>query len=254
MSACEFCREEVEDGAPKCHHCGESLTARAPQPVDDLSQVLGWAFQDPDWVVKIIIGTACLLTMCLLLPVCAVVGYKLRIARQQRRAPGVTPMPGWGEPGALIKDGAKVLFSMFLAMFTLVFAAGAFVGVGVLLDLALTGQPGVFLGLFGVVAYAGLLLGALAFNYLFPAVEMEVLETGSPFSALHVRALWRRLTQRPGDYFLMFIYHFVTGMIGGFLAFLLYAPVAWSMYTQGALLGRYLAQQRAKDAALGLEP
>ena len=104
-----------------------------------------------------------------------------------------------------------------------------------------------------MVAYLAFFVTMLAFTYLTPAIELEYLETGSPLAALHLGALWRRVTVRPGDYLLLFIYHFVTQMIGGFLAILLYAPVTWSLYTQGAILGRYLAQQRAKDAALGLD-
>lgn len=254
MSTCPFCSEDLPDGAAKCHHCGEALSQRKQKQGDDLSEVLGWVFQDPNWVVKIIIGTACILTSCLFfIPMFALQGYKFRIARQQRRAPGAAPMPEWDEPGALIVDGFKEFVSMFLAVLSIMLGLGMVVGAGFAIDLALTGKPGPFALILGMAAYAGFFVTMMAFTYFVPAIELEYLETGSPFAALHVKALWRRVTTRAGDYFLLFIYHFVTQMIGGFLAVLLYAPVTWSLYTQGAILGRYLAQQRAKDAALGLD-
>lgn len=251
---CPFCSEDLPEGAAKCHHCGEALGERpSARPSDDLSEVLGWVFKDPNWVVKIVIGTACLFLSCLFVPLFALQGYKLRVARQQRRAPGAVPMPEWDDPGALIVDGLKEFVCVFLVVMLMLMGLGVVVAAGIGIDVATSGQPGPFTALFAMLAYVGIFVFALGFNYVMPAIELELLETGSPLSSLHVGAIWRRITVRPGDYFLLFIYHFVTQMIGGFLAILLYAPVTWSLYTQGALLGRYLAQQRAKDAALGLD-
>lgn len=256
MSTCQYCSEEVEPAATKCRHCGEPLVARKPEKsTDELSQVIGWVFEDPNWVVKIVIGTASLLFGCFLfmLPLFALSGFKFRIARQQRRAPGATPMPEWDDFGALILDGLKEFVCMFSAGMMLVCGLGVLAGLGLAVDLLLTGQPGVFTAITVGAAYLGLMLGALTMTYFVPAIELEFLETGSPLGAFHFRSLWRRVTNRPGDYFLLFIYHFVVQLIGSFGAILLYAPVVWGIYTQGALLGRYLAQQRVKDAALGIE-
>lgn len=254
MSTCPFCSEGVADAAEKCPHCGETLTERpSKQQGDDLSEVLGWVFKDPSWIVKVVIGTACIFTSCLFLPMFALQGYKFRIARQQRRAPGATPMPEWDDPGQLIFDGLKAFISMFLAVLMIFMVLGGVVGLGFGLDIAVSGKPGPFSVILAMAAYLGFFVTMLVFSYAVPAIEMEYLETGSPFAALHLGAVWRRITVRAGDYFLLFIYHFVTQMIGGFLAILLYAPVTWSLFTQGAILGRYLAQQRAKDAALGLD-
>lgn len=256
MSLCPYCSEEVAADAQKCRHCGEPLVAKkVDRSTDDLSQVMGWVFEDPNWVVKVVVGTASLLLGCFLvfIPVFALSGFKLRIARQQRRAPGATPMPEWDDWGSLIVDGLKEFACMVSASLMLVGALTLLGLAGVALDLLLTGKPGLFTAITVGAAYLGLILGALVFSYFVPAIELELLETGSPFSAFHFGSIWRRVARRPGDYFLMFIYHFVVQMIGGFGAFLLYAPVVWGMYTQGAILGRFLAQQRVKDAALGLD-
>lgn len=257
MSTCQYCSEEVEPGAAKCRHCGEPLVAKKvdTRATDDLSAVVGWVFQDPNWVVKIIIGTASLLFGCVffLIPLFALSGFKLRIARQQRRAPGATPMPEWDDWGTLIVDGLKEFACMF-SVTMLLLGSLTIVGlIGLAVDMVITGQPGLFTAIMVGVAYLGLFIGAFAMSYFVPAIELELLETGSPLSSFHFRSLWRRVTTRPGDYFLMFIYHFVVQMIGGMGAILLYAPVVWGMYTQGAILGRYLAQQRVKDAALDAE-
>lgn len=253
MTTCPFCSEHIVEGTTKCPHCGEGLTPRPGRDGGELSEVLGWVFRDPEWAIKIIIGTVCLLAGCLLAPLFALQGYKFRIARQQQRAPGATPMPGWDQPGALIWDGLKQTISMCILLLLLYASVGLLWALGFLVDLATTGQPGPFAAIGFMVFVAGLAAGALCLTYFMPAIELEFLETGSPFASLHLGAVWRRVTTRPGDYFELFLYHFLSQVIGGLLSFLLYAPVTWGMFTQGAILGRYLARQRAKDAALGLD-
>jgi hypothetical protein len=257
LSTCQYCSEEVEPGAVKCRHCGEPLVAKKvdTRPTDDLSAVMGWVFQDPNWVVKIVIGTASLLLGCFLflIPIFALSGFKLRIARQQRRAPGATPMPEWDDWGTLIVDGLKEFCCMASAGMMLVGTLTVLALIGPAVDFMTTGKAGLFTGITVGAAYLGLIIGAFTMQYFIPAIELELLETGSPLSTFHFRSIWRRITKRPGDYFMMFIYHFVVTMIGQFGAILLYAPIVWSLYTQGAILGRYLAQQRVKDAALDAE-
>jgi hypothetical protein len=258
VRACPFCSEQIHPNAVKCVHCGEPLP---PPPAakksrgqdEDLSAVLGWTFEDPNWIAKVGIGTVCIIFGGLIIPFFILEGYKLRIARQQLRAPGATPMPEFDDLGELILDGLKMFCNMLVISFGFVLAAAILVGGGAALDMAVSGQVGPFLALAVVLCYAGLIFGSLGFAFLIPAIEIEFLETGSPLSVLHVRSMWRRISKRPGDYFIMFAYHFLASLIGQFLQFLLCAPLAWAFFTQGCIVGRFLAQQRVKDGAKELD-
>jgi hypothetical protein len=255
MKTCPFCSESIEPASVKCRHCGEAMPEAKPrQQGDELTEAFKWVFEDPNWVVKLFIGVACAVfgVFLCMIPMFALIGYKVRVMRQQARAPGATPMPEWDDWGTLIIDGLKLWFGQMLFVFMMLMVLGLFAGGGIGLDLLTSGQPGPFTAIGVVLGYGGLIVMALGFNYLIPAIEVEYLLTGSPIAALHFRRLWRRMMTRPGDYFMLFIYHFITGMIGGMLAILLYLPFMWSWYTQGAIIGRWVAQQRAKDAALGL--
>lgn len=257
MRACPFCSEELHPNAVKCVHCGEPLPGGAPAKPrtsnDDLSAVLGWAFEDPNWIAKLGIGTVCLLFSGFLIPFFILEGYKLRIARQQLRAPGATPMPEFDDLGELILDGLKMFCNLLIFALGVIVAGGVLVGGCVALDFGASGQPGPFTALAVFVVYIGLILGSIVFQFFLPIVEIELLETGSPASILHVRSMWRRVMRRPGDHFVLCAYAFLASLIGQFLQFLLCAPLAWAIFTQGAMIGRFLAQQRAKDAARDLD-
>jgi len=258
---CPFCAEPMNAADTKCKACGEALVKRPSvlsggDPIDPM-QILGWAMKDPNWITKGLIGAACFLGMVFFfIPFFALIGYKLRCARQQLESPGAEPMPEWDDFFGLVGDGLKLMLSVFLLMFVLALLAGLFIGAMAAIDIATSGQPGPFMGIAGVVCYFGFILFTMIFQIVFlPAIELEYLETGSLTSAMHFGSLWRRMSTRFGDYLTMAVVYFLIGMIAQMAGFLLlcigiYFTTPVGMFTQGALLGRYLAQQRAKDAAL----
>ncbi len=257
---CPFCAEPMNAADTKCKACGEALVKRPTvlsggDPVDP-TQVLGWFLKDPSWVQKGLIGMACIFGSIVILPFCALWGYKLRCARQQMESPGAEPMPEWDGFMDMAMDGLKLFISMMLITFGFTFLFMLFIGVMVGLDFATSGQPGPFMAIGLTVGYFGLIAFSMIFQIaVLPAIELEYLETGSVASSLHFGALWRRMTARVGDYLTMAVVYFLIGMVSQMVGMLLlcigmYFTIPLGMYTQGALLGRYLAQQRIKDAAL----
>lgn len=257
---CPFCAEPLDQADTKCKACGEAVVKRQTvlsggDPIDP-TQVLGWAMKDPNWIQKGLIGMACIFGSVLLLPFAALLGYKLRCARQQLERPGAEPMPEWDGFMDMAVDGLKLLASMLLVTFVFMFVFGLFIALMVGLDFATTGKPGPFTAVGGMIAYFGLIGFSMIFQIaILPAIELEYLETGSITSSLHLGALWRRMTTRLGDYLTMAVVYFLIGMVAQLVGMVLcligiYFTMPVGMYTQGALLGRYLAQQRVKDAAL----
>ena len=106
----------------------------------------------------------------------------------------------------------------------------------------------------GMIMVIGLLLmygvffvGIFAFQYVQPAIELQYLETGAITSGLHLRSLWQRVSKDPVDYLLFFIYHYLTNFLGALGMFACYigmfVTMPWAIFTDGALMGRYLAKQ-----------
>lgn len=257
---CPFCAEPVEKDALKCRACGESIgvapaAAGTMKDPTDPGELLGWVMKDPDWVTKVLVGAACALGAVVLVPMFALTGYKLRIARQQLDRPGATPLPGWEDFGELIVDGLKLTLSLLLLMMVIVTLFLVVIGAAIGIDVAISGQPGPITVMVGMFGYLAFIFGvSMGMYVVMPAIEIEYLETGSVASALHLGALWRHITTRPADYFMLVVVNFLCMMLGGLGAFACYVGMfitwPWALYTGGALVGRYMHQQRIKDAAV----
>ena len=70
-----------------------------------IGQCLGWAFRDPQWVRKLLVGTLLSAASFLIIPLPLVLGYGARTTR----APfGDDLLPEWTNPLALYRDGLTV--------------------------------------------------------------------------------------------------------------------------------------------------
>lgn len=260
-TACWFCGEALDAGAERCRHCGELLVegarpagAAAPRGRDpwDPGELLRWTFDDPEWVKKIALGALCLLGSCLVAPMWLFMGYRLRIAREQRARPGA-PMPDWSDPGELLAEGLRLWLAMLLLVGLLLAGFGAIVGVGLAVDLLTTGRPGPGLALAGVAAYGLILFGSLALQYVLPAIELEFLETGSILSAVRFGSLWRHVSTDATDYLVLFIYVFALGMLASFGVVACYVgmffTIPWAQFTGACAVGRFAARRDARARA-----
>jgi hypothetical protein len=256
MTNCPYCAEPLEPGVAKCRSCGESLDKKpeqAPLAVGkgdpyDPTDAIKWPFDDPDWVKKTLMGT---LFMIVPFGFLLLVGYQVRVARQQRNHPGRRPMPEWDDYGTLLKDGFLFLVAVVLPpLFVVMVCALVMGGIGVAVGMSGGGggrgggPPAAFL--IGIIAFEFMMIGlSLLYQYLIPAILMEYLETGSAAACFRVGEIWRRVTTV--DYLLLFLCDFVVGMLGGMGAVACYIglffTVPLSMYVRAGLAGRFLARE-----------
>ncbi len=246
------CNRCGDFGCTLCLPDGRRCTKCAPAwPVDkpDLGAAFKWAFQDPDYVSKILIGAACIFFSFFLIPIFMLLGYHLEIARRERAAPQQR-LPDWSDWGRFFWDGLKFYFCIVFVVLAieLVFMV---VVVAVVLIIALAGNAGggagaVVGGLLGLGAILALIPVSLAIGYAFPALQIEYLRTGSVFAGFHFGRIWSIVAHRPGDYFMLFLGAFVTRLIANLVGQILcligiLVTSPWALYTEGWLVGRYWA-------------
>src|SRR5262249_55531416 len=81
--------------------------ASASRPTIDFGKCLGFAFQDPDWIKKLLIGGLFSLLSALLIGIFFVAGYWARVLRRMA-AGDARPLPEWDDLGGIFGDGVKV--------------------------------------------------------------------------------------------------------------------------------------------------
>jgi hypothetical protein len=243
-----------------CDHCDQAPAVTNADEHYDFGVILGWVFKDPDWVSKVLLGTACLLGSIVVVPMFGLLGYWVRIVRQQRRNPTLERLPTFDDFGSLIREGLKFWVVMMLPamIFLMSFFAVAAVAGGLLAASNGKGAMAAAGGIGMLVAYIALLVGALALAYVTPAIQMEYLDTGDLTSGLKLKRWWRRVADEPMEYFLLFVFHYVIrqilGTAGMILCFVgVYASIPWSMYAEAALMGRYLAKLDQRKKAAGAQ-
>lgn len=282
LERCPLCGESLLKGAPckyhpdavvtgACPDCGTYVCASCRDPqtlicthcsghVDatkhyDLGEIVGLVFKDPEWVNHVLIGAGCLLGSFLFFPIFALLGYRLRIIRQQRQQPDMDTLPSWDGFGDLIGEGFKIWLAEVLPMACVVLPlyAGVFLFGGLATTLK-RGSPEQ-LALFAVAGLCVLtaILAVLLLVYSLPAIEMEYIDSGSIGAGLRFKKVWKRITADPLDYLIFFLFHYliqqVLSGLGVVLCFVgVYASAPWAMYTDGVLFGRYLAKKDAKAA------
>ena len=103
---------------------------------DRLLHAVPFPFKDPDWVTKLLIGSAILLAMFIvpIVPILIVTGYCKRIMARIINENGEPYLPEWTDWGGLLTDGLK-LYGMDLvftlpALLLMLVSMGLFMGAG----------------------------------------------------------------------------------------------------------------------------
>ena len=105
--------------------------------------------------------------------------------------------------------------------------------------------------MFGVIGMELVLIGVIGFlgPFLYPAIFMEYLDTGSMLSGVRVRALWGRIAEDPFEYLILFVYYYLVAKIIAPMAGMvllcvgMFATIPWGFFTEGCLIGRFLAKR-----------
>jgi hypothetical protein len=166
-----------------------------PQPGAslDFGRSLGFFFQDPNWVQKILIGSLFTILSMFLIGTVFVAGYAARIVR--RAARGETyPLPEWDDLGGMFTEGLSVVGAYLIHLVPAVAAIGiAFVPVILLGERDGEPSPVAIVALMLLMLVAIVLLFALLFYFTAAFTRLAVEERfGAAFEVQQNLAFLRR--------------------------------------------------------------
>src|SRR5262245_5622387 len=107
---------------------GSSVPPRSgapPQPGSslDFGRTLGFFFQDPNWVQKLIVGSLFTLLSFVFIGGVFIAGYAVRLIR--RAARGETyPLPEWDDLGGMFMEGVMAIAAYLLHILPCILAFG----------------------------------------------------------------------------------------------------------------------------------
>lgn len=186
--------------------------APPPRPTFDFAQGFRFAFEDPEWIKKLLWGGLYTLAAMFLVGVPLVTGYAMRLMRNAARGEP-RPMPTWDDLGGIFSEGmqgAVVCIAYFAAL--LAVPLGVAAGIVAMIGLsslgnndAAAGVAGV-LGVMGMLAFYALLFVAMVLlAVVVPAAVARVAMTGRMGAGFELREIWAFLRRNPGNYALAII-------------------------------------------------
>lgn len=230
---------------------GDVSAASDAKPLD-LTDPIGaarYATEGDDWLGKHVVGAVLFAFCWLLIPLYLLLGYQVRIAKQQHADPGRDGLPGFDGLGGLFLSGAKHALALSLPVLVSIVALASPIVVFALVGGRAGAQAGV---LWGLVLWVWVVVLSLAYPLVMPAIELRYLRTQSVWAGFDVRGLWEEMAGRPTDYVMLSLYYWVLGslgLLGGVACGVgVVATMPWGIYACGCLLGRYMALQDRRVA------
>lgn len=197
----------------------------ASPPTIDFGKCLGFAFQDPDWIKKLLIGGLFSLLSAILIGIFFVAGYWARVLRRVA-AGDARPMPEWDDLGGIFGDGVKVALAG-LTYFFVIF--GAIAALGCLAGFLFAGagavgqhsrEAGEALATLGGLGAAGLylvfLVVAMALHVYMPAVLVHVVLRDDYKAAFDWRAHFGFIRANGLNYLLSLVFYLVASFAAQF--------------------------------------
>jgi len=216
----------------------------------DFGQAFTFAFQDPDWIKKLLIGGAFTLLWVLFIGAFFVAGYWARLVKRVI-AGEPRPLPEWDDLGGIFSDGARIVGLGLIHVLAVAIAIGAlgcvlalFVGgVGAIADRSHDAGEAVGvlggLGLMGL--YALLLVAGLALTFYLPAACVRMIVRDSFSEGFAYAANFAFIRANFGNYLLSVVAYLVAHFVSQF-GFLLccvgvFVTAFWSYLVLGHALG-----------------
>ncbi len=139
----------------------------APQPGSslDFGRTLGFFFQDPNWIQKILIGSLFTILSMFLIGSIFMAGYAARLVRRAARGEPY-PLPEWDDLGGMFSEGLTVVGAYLIHLVPVFVAFGiAFVPILLMGDRADQPPPAAVALLMALVLVAVVLLFAFLFYF-----------------------------------------------------------------------------------------
>lgn len=174
----------------------------------DFVKPLTFAFEDPNWLPKILIGGLFMLASFVIVGAFFLLGYYARLSRNV--IAGVQhPLPEWDDLGAYFAEGLKLFFVFLLyclPIFVIIAAVivPAIVMSGIDNDVAQTLGGGI-----ASCAWCLIMPLSLAVAFFAPAAGLMVITSGNFGAAFDFGRIWRFIRDNPANYLLAFVVHFV---------------------------------------------
>jgi hypothetical protein len=199
-----------------------SGSTRPPPPLSakpgsglDFGRALGFFFQDPNWVQKLLIGSLFTILSMFLIGGVFVAGYAVRIVRRTARGEPY-PLPEWDDFGGLFADGLTAMGAYLLHLVPAVLGAGA-----AILPIVIMGarddsepSPAILFALIPLILLATVVFFAVLLY--FPAVFTRLAVEERFGAALELEANWAFLKRNFSNYLLALAAFFVANFLAQF--------------------------------------
>jgi hypothetical protein len=230
----------------------------------DIGSAFTFAFDDENWIVKLIIGGAVVLGAILLSPILIglalflpLAGYMLQVLQNVRDGQPV-PLPEWSDFGGLFSKGLMVfVVGLVYAIPVLLFACAS-IGLGIV-----TSLPEVNSDLAGALGIASICLSCLqilfglALAILLPGAFIFYAENEQFGDAFKFGEIFNFITSNLGDYIIVVLLGIVAQFIAQFGVILclvgIFVTSFWATLVQANLYGQ-LARKRTGMVDVSVSP
>ncbi len=225
----------------------------------DIGRAWTFAFEDPDWLVKMLVGALLFLvglvfSIVLLgfIPLIMLTGYQMAVARNVAEGKEL-PLPSWDNFGELLADGFRVTVALILWGIPAIILAIPTILAFAVVD-GSDGGVVAALGLIGLLTCSVLLLlYSLVLIVVAPVVVWIVAHERAIGPALSVNRVWNFIRRHPGEVILVAVLNValesVASTVGLLLCVVGIFPVyIWYLWAMGHYIGQ-LGRLELEDLA-----
>lgn len=180
----------------------------------DFARAFTFAFEDPNWLQKILIGGLFVLAGFVVIGWFFILGYMARLARNVMNGTDL-PLPEWDNLGDAFAEGFRLFVIGFVYYLPLVVLA-LLIGIPAAIAGAMQNESLEFLGSGFAGCMACLIVPvAFAITLWLPAALLRSVATGQMSSAFEVGAIWQFIRTNVLNYLLAIAVYIVARFLGG---------------------------------------